>query len=66
MTQVKCNRDGHFWGEYVTEGASYTVTPPETKRGQYHFRNNRTGGGTFMQPWAYKRAMTAGWLTEEA
>ena len=63
--QMRCERDGSKWGEYVTAGETYTVTPPEKPRARgasYHFRNARTGGGTFMQPWAFKRATDAGWM----
>lgn len=68
--KVTVHKDGMQWGEYVTAGETYTVTPPANKRnrtkGDYHFRNERTGGGTFMRWYQFDRAMAAGWMTAAA
>lgn len=66
--RVKCERDGAQWGEYVTAGETYDVTPPANTRnrrkGDYYFRNTRTGSGTFMRWYQFDRAMSAGWMAQ--
>lgn len=56
------HKDGAEWGEYVTAGESYTVTPPSSRKGQYHFWSEERRCGTFMQAWQFKRAVKAGWV----
>lgn len=49
-------------GEYVRAGATYTITREgnSPRRSSYHFRNNETGGGTFIQPYAFDAAVRSG------
>lgn len=58
--QVKVVRE--IPGEYVRAGAAYTVTRQgnSPKRSTYHFRNNETGGATFVQSWAFDAAVKRG------
>lgn len=60
---VLCIRDGEQWGEYVTAGDTYEVTYPEhSPRATVHFRNLRTGGGTYMAVWAFLTGIERGHL----
>lgn len=68
--QFTCVRDGMEWGEYIRKGDTYSVVPEmHQRRGvkvitSYHFRNEATGGGSMMQPWAFARAIKNGWIVE--
>lgn len=62
--QMRCEREGDRWGEYVRAGETYAVSAPQARGGSYHFENVRTGGGTFIQAWSVERALKNGWLVE--
>lgn len=47
-------------GEYLTAGDVYIVERAVKARHDAHFRNQRTGGGTFMREYAVREAVEAG------
>lgn len=57
---VRCDRDGEAWGEYVRAGDTYLVERREDGKGDAHFRNARTGSGTFMRSRIYRNALASG------
>lgn len=58
---VRCTRNV----DYVTAGETYTVERGRTPKHDAHFRNNRTGGATFMREWQVRAAITAGHFVVE-